>query len=113
MSDRLLCDNVFETVLPHAPLPPDEIDEGTPSAGVADFGRVGATDVGIWEMSEGVARDTEAEEIFVVLSGAGSVSFQDGSTLALTPGVAVRLYQGEQTVWTITERLRKIYVALP
>jgi uncharacterized cupin superfamily protein len=29
----------------------------------------------------------------------------------LAPGVAVRLTAGERTVWTVTERVRKIWVA--
>ena len=62
-------------------------------------------------MSEGVARDTEVDEVFVVLAGSGEVAFADGTTVALRPGVAVRLHAGERTTWTVTERLRKLYVA--
>ena len=62
-------------------------------------------------MSEGVARDTEVDEIFIVVSGEGRVAFEDGETLELRPGVAVRLSAGEHTVWTVDLTLRKIYVA--
>jgi uncharacterized cupin superfamily protein len=39
------------------------------------------------------------------------VRFEGGETLALAPGVAVRLHTGERTEWTVTEPLRKVYVA--
>lgn len=112
MSDRVLTDNVFTTPLAHDALAPDEVEEGSPTAGVFEWGAVGAAEVGIWEMTNGVARDTESEEIFVVLSGAGTVTFRDGGTVALAPGVAVRLHAGEETVWNITETLRKIFVTI-
>ena len=53
----------------------------------------------------------EEDEIFVVLAGAGSLTFQDGSSLELRPGAVVRLVKGDRTSWTITQRLRKLYVA--
>ena len=55
--------------------------------------------------------DTEADELFVVLSGAGSVRFADDSVVVLGPGSLVRLAEGERTEWTITETLRKVYLA--
>lgn len=61
----------------------------------------------------GVLHDVEVDEVFLVLAGAGSVTFADGSVLALHPGVLVQLRAGERTVWEITETLRKLYVALP
>ena len=66
---------------------------------------------GIWEMTEGVAHDTEVEELFVVLRGAGSVAFEDGEVIDLHPGSVVRLRAGERTTWTITQTLRKVYIA--
>jgi uncharacterized cupin superfamily protein len=62
-------------------------------------------------MSAGTARDTEVDEVFVVVSGAGHVTFEDGERIDLAPGVAVRLTAGERTVWTVIERVRKIWVA--
>ncbi len=112
MSDRVQAIDVFTATVEHTLLPAEEIEQGSPTTGILDFGALGSTTVGIWEMSEGAARDTEAEEIFVVLSGAGTVHFEDGSTVALRPGVAVRLHAGERTIWNITETLRKIFVAI-
>jgi uncharacterized cupin superfamily protein len=56
-------------------------------------------------------RDVEAEELFVVLSGAATVEFDDDSpALALGAGDVVRLTKGARTVWTVTETLRKVYL---
>ncbi len=112
MSERLLSADLFGATLEHQPLPPHEVDEGAPTTGALELGTVGNTEVGVWEMTAGTARDTEVDEIFVVLSGAGTVRFEDGSEIVLESGTAVRLNAGEATVWTITERLRKVYVSL-
>ncbi|MCB0909698.1 MAG: cupin domain-containing protein [Nocardioidaceae bacterium] len=111
VAERVLGADLLAVPLDHAPLPDDEVDEGTPTTGLHALGAVGEAEVGIWEMTEGTARDTEADEIFIVLSGAGEVRFEDGSVVALQPGTAVRLHAGERTTWTITEALRKVYVA--
>lgn len=72
---------------------------------------LGETSVGVWEMAPGTEEDTEVDEVFVVLAGRGTVTFDDGETIELHPGVAVRLTAGEHTTWTVTEPLRKVYVA--
>lgn len=73
---------------------------------------LGGAEVGLWEMAPGVDRDTEVDEVFVVLSGRGTVAFEDGEVVDLRPGVAVRLRAGERTTWTVTETVRKVYVAV-
>ena len=75
------------------------------------LGAVGETEVGVWTMEPGTEGDTEVDEVFVVLAGRGSVAFEDGEVITLGPGVAVRLRAGERTTWTVTETLRKVYVA--
>ena len=72
---------------------------------------VKASEVGLWEAGPGTDTDVEVDEVFLVLAGAGTVSFEDGSSLALRPGVIVRLVAGDRTTWTITDRLRKLYLA--
>lgn len=67
--------------------------------------------IGLWEAGPGVDTDVEVDELFVVLSGAGTVRFEDGESVDLRPGALVRLRAGERTRWEITERLRKLYVA--
>jgi uncharacterized cupin superfamily protein len=102
--------------LTHEPLPSDEIVAGTPTTAVHALATLGGdegVEVGIWEMTPGVASDTETDEVFVVLSGSARVEFIEPPLAAIEvgPGSVVRLAEGQRTVWTVTETLRKIYIA--
>jgi uncharacterized cupin superfamily protein len=110
VTDRLLSPDVTAHHLDLEPLAGSDVVSGAPRAGVATLAALGGTEVGLWEMSVGTARDTEVDELFVVLSGAGTVEFEDGEVLQLGPGVAVRLRAGERTTWTVTATLRKLWV---
>lgn len=77
-----------------------------------ELGTFDGCSVGLWDAGAGTDTDVEAHELFVVLSGRGSVTFEDGSTIELRPGVLVELREGDRTSWTITERLRKLYLFL-
>lgn len=78
---------------------------------VAGLGRFGGLEVGVWEMAPGTERDVEADELFVVVAGRGSIDFPaTGRRMELAPGDVVRLSAGDETVWTVTETLRKVYV---
>ena len=101
--------------LTHEPVPEAAVASGTPSTGLHELGSFGGVDLGVWEMSEGGMFDTEAEEVFVVLSGAATVEFlaADGSVSAtheLTPHTLMRLAAGTRTRWTVTSTLRKVYL---
>lgn len=97
--------------LEHEPVPADQSLRGEPHTGTAALGTFGGLEVGVWEMTPGVMRDVEAEELFVVLSGAATVDFDDDSPrLTLGPGDVVRLAKGARTLWTVTETLRKVYL---
>jgi uncharacterized cupin superfamily protein len=76
-----------------------------------ELSEVGGVTVGLWSAGPGVDVDVETDEVFVVLEGRGTVTFEDGSVLALQPGAVVRLRAGDRTTWEIAERLRKLYVA--
>ena len=91
--------------------PAEEVVSGTPTVGVVELGGFKDVELGIWEITPGVVRDVEADEVFVVLEGEGTVRFEDGSEIELAPGSVVRLHEGERTEWTIRTRLRKVYLA--
>jgi uncharacterized cupin superfamily protein len=99
---RLLCPDVLALAL----------DQGGDvlAIGEAALGEVVGVEVGLWEAGPGTDGDTEVDEVSLVLSGAGRVTFEDGSSLALRPGVLLRLHAGDRTTWEVTERLRKLYV---
>ncbi|MFT4135791.1 cupin domain-containing protein [Microbacterium sp.] len=100
-------------VLRHEPLPAEEVRSGAPTTAVRALAEVGGVEVGIWEMTPGVAADTESDEVFVVLAGRAHIAFDDADVadLDVGPGSVVRLAEGQRTVWTVTETLRKIYIA--
>ncbi|HSU02966.1 MAG TPA: cupin domain-containing protein [Nocardioides sp.] len=97
--------------VPTTPLDPATVVDGSPEAGSRALAAVAGVEVGVWEMSPGTATDVEVDEVFVVLSGSATVSFDDGEQVALGPGSVVRLRSGERTTWVVHETLRKIYVA--
>lgn len=110
--DRLLAADALTHPVAPLPLRSEDVASGTPTAGLAELATLGGTSVGIWELSEGTVRDTEADEVFVVLAGSGTVTFlADGASLALAPGVVVRLHAGERTEWVVRSTLRKIYIS--
>lgn len=100
-----------ELFIEHEPVALDQVVDGHPRTGVGTLGEFNGLEVGVWEMTPGVMTDVEADEVFVVLAGSATVAFADGSaTLHLGPGDVVRLADGAQTVWTVTETLRKVYL---
>jgi hypothetical protein len=85
--------------------------KGSPRTGAKSLGQFGGVNIGVWEMTPGAMSDTEVDEIFVVLHGTGTVEFKDRGPMHLTAGDIVRLYAGQQTVWTVTDTLRKVYLS--
>jgi uncharacterized cupin superfamily protein len=112
MPDPLLTQAAALTIS-HEPLPPDQVVAGQPAAGSVELSSYHGVEVGVWEMTPGTATDTEADEVFVVLSGHGRIQFTNRSLapIDLAPGSVVRLEAGMRTVWTVTETLRKLYIA--
>lgn len=98
--------------LAHEPVAADQVVAGAPTTGWVELGStVDGAEVGVWEMTPGTMTDVEADEVFVVIAGRGTVAFADGrAPLSLVPGSVVRLDAGAETVWTVTETLRKVYV---
>ncbi|WP_091227407.1 cupin domain-containing protein [Microbacterium sp. 3J1] len=99
--------------LEHEPLPGDEIIIGTPTTATHALATIGEVEVGIWEMTPGTASDIEVDEVFVVLAGRARIEFIDPALPAIEvmPGSVVRLAEGQRTAWTVTETLRKVYIA--
>lgn len=93
-------------------VPAEQRLAGRPYTGSATLGEFGGSEIGVWEMTPGAMSDIEADEVFIVLVGAGTVQFDEtGETVPLAPGDVMRLRAGQRTIWTITQTLRKIYFA--
>ena len=93
------------------PLEPDQIVDGDPqvSGRVLDTSADGKVERGIWQHTAGVSRDTESDELFVVLTGRATIEVEDGPTLEVGPGDVGLLHAGDRTTWTVHEDLRKIF----
>jgi uncharacterized cupin superfamily protein len=123
VSARLVAGAVTDAAalpLEHEPVPSDQVVAGTPSTGYAALDEPGAADaagadgeLGVWEMTPGAMRDTEVDEVFLVIAGRATVEFVEPPLppIELRPGSIVRLDAGMQTVWTVTETLRKLFIA--
>lgn len=103
--------SALSVVVPLSPVPSGQVVDGSPSAGSVDLDE--DMGIGVWEMTPGAMRDTEVSEVFVVVAGAATVEFTDPALppVELVPGAIVRLESGMQTVWTVRETLRKVYLA--
>ena len=109
-SARLLCPDAAAVELPAAPLDAATVRAGSPATSCLPLEERHGSEVGVWQLTEGEVSDVEVDEVFVVLSGAGTVTFEDGSSLALQPGAVVRLRAGDRTVWRVTRAVRKVYL---
>lgn len=103
--------------LEYSPVDAAQVVAGAPVVGVAELGALGEREYGVWEHSVGASSDVEVDEVFVVLFGVATVEFDDGTefdngtVIELGPGSVGRLREGQHTVWTVTETLRKVYIA--
>ena len=111
MLDDLTKAAAAQLVLPLVDVPAAQRIAGTPRTGAVKLGNFGGLALGVWEMTPGTMRDVEIDEVFIVISGAGTVAFEDGAVMTLAPGDVARLQAGQRTVWTVTETLRKVYFA--
>jgi len=94
------------------PVPADQVVAGAPSTGSTAIGTFGDREYGVWEMTPGAMRDIEVDELFVVVAGTATVAFaDDGRVVHLATGSVGRLEEGDVTVWTVTDTLRKVYLA--
>ncbi|MDH6706493.1 putative cupin superfamily protein [Kitasatospora sp. MAA19] len=106
----------FAVHIPTADLEPDPLDPAQIVSGTPEVsGRVlsespdGRQLRGIWQITPGVVTDTEADEMFVVLSGRATIEIEGGPTLEVGPGDCAVLREGDRTTWTVHETLRKAY----
>lgn len=93
---------------------PGVAHEDTTTTAFAGLGTIAGADYGLWEMSAGTMRDVEGEEVFLVISGAGRIEFDEPALppVELAPGSLVRLENGMKTRWYVDQApLRKLFIA--
>ncbi|HEX3825500.1 MAG TPA: cupin domain-containing protein [Mycobacteriales bacterium] len=96
-SDRVLSANVMTEPLTADQLSPSEVVAGSPRVGSTDLEETAGVSIGVWEITEGAVTDTEVDEVFLVLAGAGEIRFDDGPTVTIQPGALIRLRAGDRT----------------
>lgn len=102
-----------DVALEHAPVSPEQVVDGAPTVGFIELAELAGVEVGIWECTPGVSTDIEVDEVSVVISGRARIDFIAPAlpSIEVRAGDVVRLEAGMKTVWTVTETMRKIYVA--
>ena len=91
------------------PLDPSQVVSGNPQVSTHEILDTEALAVGVWQHTAGVSRDTESDELFVVLRGRATIEIDGGPTLEIGPGDVGLLHAGDRTTWRVQEDLRKIY----
>lgn len=91
--------------LDHEPLPAEEVLAGSPTTAVHELATLGGIEVGIWEMTPGTATDTEADEVFVVLSGRATIAFASSGLSAWVVRTLHALADGLQAAWMLDPSL--------
>ncbi|MBT2474920.1 DUF861 domain-containing protein [Microbacterium sp. ISL-103] len=69
----------------------------------------------VWEMEPGHLYDTEADEVFLVLSGEARITLlseenEELRHITVHPGTICRLTEGMRTRWETNAPLRKLYL---
>ena len=96
-----------------------DVVSGAPRQGITELGAIAGAELGIWELRGGTVTDTEIDEVFVVLSGAATIELLEvpsapdeaGRVIEVGAGDVMRLLAGTRTQWTVTDHIRKIYIA--
>lgn len=106
--------DLLDLSLEHEDVPAEQSQTAGTTTAFRPLGSAaGLEGTGVWEMSVGVMTDTEADELFLVVAGEGTVEFLDPvlPSAELRPGTLMRLTQGMQTRWTVRSTLRKLYLS--
>ena len=94
----------------HEPLDGQRARSAGVSTALAPLVSAVGLEAGVWEHSVGSSTDSFGGEMFVVLSGRGTVTCQHGGRIDLAPGVLGVLHHDDVTSWEITEPLRKVWI---
>jgi uncharacterized cupin superfamily protein len=97
------------------PVPAAQVLFGSPEVALRELCTMDGLEVGLWEMTAGLTTDVEIDEIFVVLNGRARIQFTNitAAPIDVAAGDVVLLPRGAQTVWAVSETIRKVYLAIP
>ena len=90
-----------------------QVDFGHPETGSVPLTEWDDREVGVWVMTPGAMTDVETDELCIIITGSGVVHRTlDGARVEqpLIAGAVFQLLKGEETLWVVTETVRKIYL---
>jgi uncharacterized cupin superfamily protein len=67
--------------------------------------------VGVWDHTAGTSAHTEEDEVFIIVSGSAIVTEDGADPIEFGAGDIGILRSGARTTWSVTEPLRKIWIA--
>jgi uncharacterized cupin superfamily protein len=89
-------------------------DNSTVQTGAVFLSELAAGAVDVWGAEVGRFRSVTTDEIFVVLQGRATVTFEGtNETISIGRGDVVRLYAGQRNVWETIEPIRKVSFYVP
>ncbi len=96
---------------------PEDVLSGDPATQVHWVHRTdapGQPAVGIWIVEPSTFKlSFPGHETVHVLEGALDVVLADGATVELRPGDVATFPAGQESIWTVSERLKKVFVVTP
>jgi len=101
-----------EIPITHTSLDESDVVSGEVTTGETEVDTIAELAVGVWEHSVGTSTATEIYEVFVVISGRGRITDDEGNVIELAPGVVGVLSAGARTTWEITEPIRQVWITL-
>lgn len=110
----MITTDATQIALEQRAVPEDQVVEGAPTTGWVELSSTEQGEWGVWEMTPGAMSDVEVDETFVVVAGRATIERKvNGRAVVeqLHPGVCVTLIAGEETIWRVSETLRKVYFA--
>lgn len=89
-------------------------DSGDPQISVKEISNTDGIAVGIWECEPGgwPVNNRPDTEVATILSGAGSITDENGTVTQIAAGTVVTLPKGWTGRWDITQTTRKVYVII-
>jgi hypothetical protein len=86
-------------------------EASSPQAGFTQVASIDDMAVGVWDHTVGKSTHTEEDEVFIIVSGTVIVTEDGEEPIAFGPGDIGILRSGARTTWSVTETLRKVWIA--
>ncbi len=100
-----------ENWTPFTPVAPERVTGGSPSTRLAETIAGDSFKSGLWEVTPGRFSTAPRgfDEVIHIISGEGVLRSDDGTEVALRPGVSFLMEDGFIGEWEIREQLQKFY----